>query len=111
MTQALATAYDVGAARRSAMLAASTLAQAATAVMVHGPAFLIPALHAGGMSLAEAGLVAASPTISVMLTKAANNAGTSSTPLARTMRRLARDADRMLDDAEDMREDAHDALV
>ena len=50
------------------MLGASTLAQAATAVMVHGPAFLIPALHAGGMSLAEAGLVAASPTFGVMLT-------------------------------------------
>ena len=50
------------------MLAASTLAQAATAVMVHGPAFLIPALHAQGMSLARAGLVAAAPTLGVMLT-------------------------------------------
>ena len=50
------------------MLAASTLAQAATAVMVHGPAFLIPALHASGLSLAEAGLVAAAPTVGVMLT-------------------------------------------
>lgn len=50
------------------MLAASTLAQAATAVMVHGPAFLIPALHAEGMSLARAGLVAAAPTLGVMLT-------------------------------------------
>ena len=68
MTQALAPAYDVGAARRWGMLAASTLAQAATAVMVHGPAFLIPALHASGLSLAEAGLVAAAPTVGVMLT-------------------------------------------
>ncbi len=50
------------------MLAASTLAQAATAVMVHGPAFLIPALHAQGMSLPRAGLVAAAPTVGVMLT-------------------------------------------
>lgn len=51
------------------MLGASTLAQAAAAVMMHGPAFLIPALHEReGMSLAEAGLVAASPTIGVMLT-------------------------------------------
>lgn len=50
------------------MLGASTVAQAATAVMVHGPAFLIPALHAGGLGLAEAGLVAASPTFGVMLT-------------------------------------------
>src|SRR4051794_41760810 len=43
------------------MLGASTAAQAASAVMVHGPAFLIPSLHAGGLSLAEAGLVAAAP--------------------------------------------------
>jgi sugar phosphate permease len=51
------------------MLAASTLAQAAAAVMIHGPAFLIPTLHAReGMTLAEAGLVAAAPTIGVVLT-------------------------------------------
>ena len=51
------------------MLAASTAAQAAAAVMVHGPAFLIPTLHdREGMSLARAGLVAAAPTIGVMLT-------------------------------------------
>jgi MFS family permease len=68
VTQTLGPAHAVGAARRWAMLAASTLAQAATAVMVHGPAFLIPALHASGMTLAEAGLVAASPTLGVMLT-------------------------------------------
>ena len=43
-------------------------AQAASAVMVHGPAFLIPALHAQGLSLARAGAVAAAPTIGVMLT-------------------------------------------
>lgn len=55
-------------ARRWSILAASTLAQAASAVMIHGPAFLIPSLHASGMSLAEAGLVAAAPTIGVMLT-------------------------------------------
>ena len=56
-------------ARRWAMLAASTLAQAAAAVMMHGPAFLIPTLHEHeGMSLAKAGLVAAAPTIGVMLT-------------------------------------------
>ena len=51
------------------MLAASTLAQASTAVMVHGPAFLIPALHEReGLTLAEAGLVAAAPMVGVMLT-------------------------------------------
>ena len=58
----------VGAARRWWMLAASTVAQAATAVMIHGPAFLIPALHHEGMSLAAAGAVAAAPTVGVMLT-------------------------------------------
>lgn len=60
---------DVGALRRWTMLAASTLAQAATAVMIHGPAFLIPVLHEReGLSLARAGLVAAAPTIGVVLT-------------------------------------------
>ena len=39
------TGPDIGAGRRWAMLAASTVAQASTAVMVHGPAFLIPVLH------------------------------------------------------------------
>jgi sugar phosphate permease len=68
-TLAAGPGVGVGTARRWSMLGASTLAQAATAVMVHGPAFLIPALHErAGLSLAEAGLVAASPTIGVMLT-------------------------------------------
>ncbi len=50
------------------MLGASTVAQASTAVMVHGPAFLIPSLHAReGLSLAEAGLVAAAPMAGVTL--------------------------------------------
>lgn len=53
------------------MLVASTLAQAASAVMVHGPAFLIPTLHREGMSLPEAGLVAAAPSVGIMLTLAA----------------------------------------
>ncbi len=51
------------------MLGVGTGAQAASAVMVHGPAFLIPTLHRDlGYSLAEAGLVAAAPTVGVMLT-------------------------------------------
>lgn len=55
-------------ARRWGILAASTLAQAAAAVTIHGPAFLIPALHdRAGLSLAEAGAVAAAPTVGVML--------------------------------------------
>jgi sugar phosphate permease len=60
---------DVSTPRRWAMLAAGTLAQAAAAVMIHGPAFLIPTLDdRPGVSLAEAGLVAAAPTVGVMLT-------------------------------------------
>lgn len=39
------------------MLAASTAGQAASSVVVNGPAFLIPALHLAGMSLATAGVV------------------------------------------------------
>jgi sugar phosphate permease len=59
---------EVGVRRRWAMLAASTTAQASTAVMVHGPAFLIPALHEQqGLSLARAGLVAAAPMLGTML--------------------------------------------
>jgi sugar phosphate permease len=50
------------------MLAASTLAQACAAIMMHGPAFLIPTLHREeGLTLAQAGLVAAAPTVGVML--------------------------------------------
>lgn len=57
-----------GSLRRWAMLAASTLAQASAAIMVHGPAFLIPTLHGrDGLDLARAGLVAAAPTVGVML--------------------------------------------
>lgn len=63
---------SIGDIRRWAILGASTLAQAAAAVTIHGPAFLIPALHdREGLSLAAAGLVAAAPTIGVMLTQVA----------------------------------------
>src|SRR5262245_55358380 len=49
------------------MLGASTLAQACAAIMMHGAAFLIPALREReGLSLAQAGLVAAAPTVGVM---------------------------------------------
>lgn len=51
------------------MLAASTTAQAAAAVAMHGPAFLIPVLHAHeGLSLPQAGLVASAPMVGVMVT-------------------------------------------
>ncbi len=60
---------DVGARRRVAMLAAGTSAQAASAVTVHGVPFLIPALRDDlGLSLAEAGLIAAAPTFGLVLT-------------------------------------------
>jgi sugar phosphate permease len=50
------------------MLAVSVVGQAASAVMINGPAFLIPTLHRQlGLSLAEAGLVAAASTIGVMV--------------------------------------------
>jgi len=57
----------VGASRRWAMLAAGTSAQAASAVMTHGPAFLIPSLvDREDLSLAQAGVVAAAPMVGVM---------------------------------------------
>jgi MFS family permease len=62
-------AATVGTRRRWAMLGAGTVAQASAAVMAHGPAFLIPALvQQEGLSLARAGVVAAAPTLGVMLT-------------------------------------------
>ncbi len=62
-------AEQVGTTRRWSMLGASTLAQAASAVMAHGPAFLIPALvQQEGLSLVRAGVIAAAPTLGVMLT-------------------------------------------
>ncbi len=51
------------------MLAVGTFAQLASAMTVHGPAFLIPVLHDRlGLSLFEAGAVAAAPMLGVMLT-------------------------------------------
>ena len=59
----------LGPVRRWAVLAVSTLAQAAAAVTVHGPAFLIPVLHSrGGLPRAMAGLVSAAPMVGVVLT-------------------------------------------
>jgi len=59
----------VGTARRWSMLAVSMVAQATSAVFMHGPAFLIPVLHDQlGYSLAQAGTIAAASTIGVMTT-------------------------------------------
>ncbi|MGA8256217.1 MAG: MFS transporter [Nocardioides sp.] len=64
----LAPVGDISTARRWSMLGASTFAQAASAMMYHGPAFLIPTLHTDrGLSLAEAGVVAGAPTLGVMV--------------------------------------------
>ncbi|MFI2708293.1 MFS transporter, partial [Nocardioides sp. CER28] len=67
MSTIAASPPTVSSGRRWAMLAASTLAQACAAIMMHGPAFLIPALHSHeGLTLPQAGLVAAAPTLGVM---------------------------------------------
>lgn len=50
------------------MLIVSTIAQAASSAAQNGPAFLIPTLHHGGMSLAQAGLVAGAPIAGTMCT-------------------------------------------
>lgn len=52
---------------RWAMLAVSTFGQAAAAVTIHGPAFLIPSLvHERGLSLAAAGTVSAMSLVGVL---------------------------------------------
>ena len=51
----------VSTAHRWWMLALSTAGQSASSAVVNGPVFLIPALHADGMSLAHAGLLGAAP--------------------------------------------------
>jgi sugar phosphate permease len=59
----------VGTRRRWAMLAVGVLAQGTSAITINGPAFLIPTLHRQeGLSLVEASLVAAAPSVGVMLT-------------------------------------------
>lgn len=50
------------------MLLVSTIAQAASSAAQNGPAFLIPTLHHQGLSLAEAGLIAAAPIAGTMCT-------------------------------------------
>ncbi len=68
----MSTAVDpssVGTARRWAMLAVGVLAQGTSAITINGPAFLIPTLHEReGLTLVQASIVAAAPSIGVMLT-------------------------------------------
>lgn len=59
----------VGTARRWAMLAVGVLAQGTSAITINGPAFLIPTLHEReGLTLVQASVVAAAPSVGVMLT-------------------------------------------
>lgn len=59
---------EIGTARRWSMLGLGVLAQSASAVFVHGTAFLIPALHQDrGLSLAQAGVLVAMPTLGIMV--------------------------------------------
>ncbi len=59
------------------MLAAGVLAQAAASLVQATPAFLIPLLHTRrGLSLAEAGLIAAAPNVGVLLALVAWGAAT-----------------------------------
>lgn len=53
-------------ARLWIMLAVMVVAQAATTVVAAAPAFLIPHLHAAGLSLAEAGLLAGAPNLGLV---------------------------------------------
>ncbi len=67
MTTSETAAISTG--RRWWMLAASVVAQASASVAINGPAFLIPELQdSRGLSLAEAGTVAAAPIAGVMVT-------------------------------------------
>ena len=62
-------ASTITAARRWSMLAVSVAAQAGASVAINGPAFLIPQLQDDrGLSLAQAGTVAAAPIAGVMVT-------------------------------------------
>lgn len=62
-------AKEIGPAARVLMLVLGLAAQTASAIVSHGAAFLIPALQADrGLSLGEAGVVVAMPTVGVMLT-------------------------------------------
>lgn len=59
----------VGTARRWGMLAVGVLAQGTSAMTINGPAFLIPTLHQKeGLTLVQASVVAAAPSVGVMLT-------------------------------------------
>lgn len=57
----------VGTTRRWVMLACSLIAAMTTTCMVSGVAYLIPTLHSTGMSISNASVLAAIPTVGLML--------------------------------------------
>src|SRR5215467_294065 len=57
-----------GGARRWLVLAAGTVALTAGSCFQYGLAYLIPALRARGLSLEEAGVLVACPTVGLLLT-------------------------------------------
>ena len=59
---------DGGRGRRWLVLAAGTVALTAGSAFQYGLAYLIPALRAGGLSLAQAGVIVACPTAGLLLT-------------------------------------------
>src|SRR5215831_15776524 len=59
---------DENPARRWLVLAAGTVALTAGSAFQYGLAYLIPALRAHGLSLAEAGVLVACPTAGLLLT-------------------------------------------
>src|SRR5207248_118051 len=61
-------AGDGGRGRRWLVLAAGTVALTAGSAFQYGLAYLIPALRAGGLSLAQAGVIVACPTAGLLLT-------------------------------------------
>ncbi|MGC4932882.1 MFS transporter [Gordonia sp. DT30] len=57
----------IGTAHRWVMLGCSLIAAMTTTCVVSGFAYLIPALHAGGMTISRASVLAAVPTVGLML--------------------------------------------
>ncbi|MEP9391017.1 MFS transporter [Gordonia sp. VNQ95] len=61
------TVENVGTTRRWVMLICSLVAAMTTTCVVSGVAYLIPALHASGMTVSQASVLAAVPTVGLML--------------------------------------------
>ncbi|MFE7798202.1 MFS transporter [Nocardia sp. NPDC057440] len=64
----MATVTQIREVQRWSMLGLGVFAQSSSAVFIHGVPFLLPALTAGGMPLATAGLLVAMPTVGLVCT-------------------------------------------